>query len=53
MAEIYQFPTKRDSSELDRLHCKLIELNEAKEAILREIRLTKDLIKLFESGEPK
>ncbi len=53
MAEIYHFPIKKESDELDRLRSKLLQLHESKEAILREIRITKDLIKLFESGENK
>jgi len=36
--------------ELNRYRCKLIELQEVKEAILREIRVTKDIIKLLEGG---
>jgi hypothetical protein len=53
MADILQFPVKRGPEELDRLRAKLIELHEAREAILREIRTTKDLIKLLENGEKK
>ena len=53
MADIYQFPVKRDSEQMDRLRAKLLELHESREAILREIRITKDLIKLLESGEKK
>jgi len=63
MADILHFPVKGQSKEhatvvskeelllLDRLKCKLIELQEAKEAILREIRITRDMIKLLEKGE--
>ena len=53
MAEIYNFPIKTSSQELDRLRSKLIELNEVKTTILKEIRITEDLIKLLESGEVK
>lgn len=53
MAEIYQFPVKQGSEELDRLRSKLIELHEAKEAIMREIRITKDIIKLLEGSKNK
>jgi hypothetical protein len=55
MADIIIFPGRKppDSAELARLRAKLIELHECKEAILREIRLTRDLIKMYESGENK
>ena len=53
MADIYQFPIKRGPEELERLQAKLVELEEARDAILREIRITKDLIKLLENGEKK
>lgn len=53
MAEILNFPWKRQSQELERLRCKLIELNESREAIIREIRITRDMIKLLEKGEPR
>ena len=55
MAEIIPFPGRKtvDSAELARLRAKLMELHECREAILREIRLTKDLIKMYESGETK
>ena len=51
MADILHFPVKSQSKELERLKCKLLELHEAKEAILREIRITRDIIKLLEKGE--
>lgn len=55
MAEIIPFPYNKrvDSEELARLRAKLLELHDCREAIQREIRLTKDLIKLYESGENK
>ena len=53
MATILQFPTKVDDTELQRLRCKLLELQEAKEAILRELRITRDMIKLLEGGEKR
>jgi hypothetical protein len=53
MADIYQFPIKRGPEELDRLRAKLVELEEARDAVLREMRITKDLIKLLENGEKK
>lgn len=55
MAEIIPFPGLKtiDSAELARLRAKLLELHECREAIQREIRLTRDLIKLYENGETK
>lgn len=55
MAEIIPFPIKKsvDSTELARLKGRLMELYDCREAMQREIRLTKDLIKLLERGESK
>jgi hypothetical protein len=55
MADIIPFPLRRqvDSAELARLRAKLIELHECREALMREIRLTRDLIRMMEKGEPK
>lgn len=56
MAEIYTFvpkekPKEKDNNELNRLRAKLLELHECKDAINKEIRYTKDAIKLLEKGE--
>jgi hypothetical protein len=55
MAEIIPFPGRKqiDSAELARLRAKLLELHDCREAIQREIRITRDLIKLLEQGESK
>jgi hypothetical protein len=54
MADIYTFTPKNKpepSIELDRLRVKLMELYEARDAITKEIRYTKDAINLLEKGE--
>lgn len=54
MAEIYTFTPKTKPQrciELDRLRAKLLELHEARDALNKEIRYTKDAIILLEKGE--
>jgi len=56
MAEIYTFipkskPVSKEETELNRLRAKLLELHDAKEVIIKEIRYTRDAIKLLEKGE--
>jgi len=54
MADIYTFTPKykpEKSIELDRLRAKLMELHEARDALNKEIRYTKDAIILLERGE--
>lgn len=58
MADIYTFtpkpkpkPVSKEETELNRLRVKLLELHDAKETILKEIRYTRDAIKLLEKGE--
>jgi len=55
MAEIYTFTPKQkstqDNVELNRLRAKLLELHEVRDALNKEIRYTKDAIKLLEKGE--
>lgn len=55
MAEIYTFVPKQkpqtDSSELEKLRVKLLEMHEARDAINKEIRYIKDAINLLEKGE--
>ena len=55
MAEIYTFTPKQKSTneneEINRLRAKLLELHEIRDALNKEIRYTKDAIKLLEKGE--
>ena len=55
MAEIYTFTPKQkftqDNVELNRLRAKLLELHEVRDTLNKEIRYTKDAIKLLEKGE--
>lgn len=55
MAEIYTFTPKQKSTEenveINRLRAKLLELYEIRDTLNREIRYTKDAIKLLEKGE--
>ncbi len=54
MADIYTFTPKSKPErfvELDRLRAKLLELHEARDALNKEIRYTKDAINLLEKGE--
>lgn len=55
MAEIYTFVPKQkpsvNSTELEKLRVKLLELHECRDAINREIRYIKDAINLLEKGE--
>jgi len=55
MAEIYTFTPKQKSTEnnveLNRLRAKLLELYEVRDTLNKEIRYTKDAIKLLEKGE--
>ena len=54
MAEIYTFVPKqkpKESSELERLRAKLLELHECRDSINKEIRFIKDAINLLEKGE--
>ncbi len=54
MADIYTFTPKsipKQIIELDRLKAKLMELHEARDALNKEIRYTKDAITLLEKGE--
>ena len=54
MANIYTFTPKNKPDhlfELDRLRAKLMELLEARDALNKEIRYTKDAITLLEKGE--
>ena len=56
MADIYTFTPRpkreqKDNTELDRLRAKLLELHDARETIVKEIRYTRDAIKLLEKGE--
>jgi hypothetical protein len=54
MADIYTFTPKsipKQTIELDRLKAKLMELHEARDALNKEIRYTKDAITLLEKGE--
>jgi predicted RNase H-like nuclease (RuvC/YqgF family) len=54
MADIYTFTPKtisNQSVEIDRLRAKLMELYEARDALNKEIRYTKDAITLLEKGE--
>lgn len=55
MAEIYTFIPKEkpkvDTTKLDSLRAKLLELYEARDCINKEIRYTKDAITLLEKGE--
>jgi hypothetical protein len=56
MADIYTFTPRpkreqNDNTELDRLRAKLLELHDARETIIKEIRYTRDAIKLLEKGE--
>jgi hypothetical protein len=54
MADIYKFTPKtisNQSVEIDRLRAKLMELYETRDAIVKEIRYTKDAINLLEKGE--
>ena len=54
MATIYTFTPKsivKDTTELDKLRAKLLELHEVRDALNKEIRYTKDAINLLEKGE--
>jgi hypothetical protein len=54
MADIYTFTPKTKPArfaELDRLRAKLLELHEARDALNKEIRYTKDAINLLQKGE--
>ena len=56
MADIYNFvpkskPVSKEETELNRLRAKLLELHDARETIIKEIRYTRDAIKLLEKGE--
>ena len=56
MADIYIFtpkpkPVSEKETELNKLRAKLLELHDAKETIIKEIRYTRDAIKLLEKGE--
>jgi hypothetical protein len=55
MAEIYTFTPKQkptdENVELNRLRAKLLELHEIRDTLNKEIRYTKDAIKLLEKGE--
>ena len=54
MATIYTFTPKtvvKNDTELEKLRAKLLELHEVRDALNKEIRYTKDAIKLLEKGE--
>jgi hypothetical protein len=54
MADIYTFVPKsipKQTIELERLRAKLMDLHEARDALNKEIRYTKDAITLLEKGE--
>jgi hypothetical protein len=54
MADIYTFVPKsipKQTIELERLRAKLMDLYEARDALNKEIRYTKDAITLLEKGE--
>ena len=41
----------KNDTELEKLRAKLLELHEVRDALNKEIRYTKDAIKLLEKGE--
>jgi hypothetical protein len=54
MADIFEFKPKvkqPENESLNRARAKLIELLEVREAINREIRYNRDVIKLLDKGE--
>jgi hypothetical protein len=55
MAEIYTFTPKQKTTEenveLNRLRARLLDLYEIRDTLNKEIRFTKDAIKLLEKGE--
>ena len=57
MAEIYTFTPKQKTTEenveLNRLRARLLDLYEIRDTLNKEIRFTKDAIKLLEKGEKR